>query len=188
MWEAKVTSVETLGGNHTRLAIQGLLESSDITDAQAVVKVRLYRDLTKVEALQIGYLHNKQAANSKDLSFFDKIRIMRPLLYGVEAKSAELTARKDKVRIIFDLKVSYQFNILIKCVHLCSNWDFDSDMGFPYTYHIYSNKCPRVMQFDIPETKFGQNLGYFLGFKPLLVAFCSPFLSKKWGKNWRGTY
>ena len=107
MWEGKVSSIETLGGNHTRLAIQELLESGEITDRQAVVKVRLYRDLTRWEALQIGFLHNKQASNSKDMTFFDIVRLMRPLLYGVESKSTELTARKDKVRIILDLKVSY---------------------------------------------------------------------------------
>ena len=100
-----MTAIETLGGNHTRLAIQALLEDGEITDSDAIVKVRLYEGLTRWEALQIGYLHNKHASGSKDMTFVDVVRLMRPLLYGVEAKSAELTARKDKVRTILDLKV-----------------------------------------------------------------------------------
>lgn len=62
-------SIETLGGNHTRYAIQELLNEGQTTIEQ--VTCRLYLNLDDKLALQLGYDHNVSNGLGKPTSFID---------------------------------------------------------------------------------------------------------------------
>ena len=68
-------SVETLGGNHTRIALQYLNSANQLQNG--MVKVCLYQGLSDDEALEVGFLHNKQAELSKKMSFMDQARLIK---------------------------------------------------------------------------------------------------------------
>ena len=67
--------VETLGGNHTRIALQYLHAAGQLENG--VVKVRIYHGLTDDEALEVGFMHNKKAELSKKMSFMDQSRLIK---------------------------------------------------------------------------------------------------------------
>ena len=50
--------VETLGDNHTRIALQYLHAAGQLENG--VVKVRIYHGLTDDEALEVGFMHNNE--------------------------------------------------------------------------------------------------------------------------------
>lgn len=103
--EISEEKLETLGGNHTRLALQSLGEKGLLK--KETVKVNVYLPLTKTEALTLGYQHNiVLEERKKQMTFIDKVKIMRECRPRKEMSSAEVTAWKDILCVIFRAEVS----------------------------------------------------------------------------------
>ncbi|CAG2214831.1 unnamed protein product [Mytilus edulis] len=68
-------AVETLGGNHTRHALQCLFASQ--TKPISMVTCRLYNKLPDELALQLGYEHNASNTLGKPTSFVDLVKMFR---------------------------------------------------------------------------------------------------------------
>ena len=69
-----VLDVEILGANQARIALQYLHAAVQLENG--VVKGRVYHELTDNEALEIGFMHNKEAELSK-MSFMDQARLIK---------------------------------------------------------------------------------------------------------------
>lgn len=97
--------LETLGGNHTRLALQSLREKGLLKNQ--TVKVNVYLPLTKTEALTLGYQHNVVLEErKKQMTFIDKVKLMRECRPRKEMSSAEVIEWKDILCVIFKAEVS----------------------------------------------------------------------------------
>ena len=94
--------VETIGGNHSRIALQYLMASGQLVEEK--VKVKLYHGLTNDEALEIGVYHNAQAQKSKQMSFMDISRLIRDKLEHCSPDN--ILGEKKKLAQIFGQKVS----------------------------------------------------------------------------------
>ncbi|CAG2227845.1 unnamed protein product [Mytilus edulis] len=68
-------AVETLGGNHTRHALQCLFASQ--TKPISMVTCRLYNKLPDELALQLGYEHNASYTLGKPTSLVDLVNVFR---------------------------------------------------------------------------------------------------------------
>lgn len=75
-------TIETVGGNHTRKAIQELIEEDEARfNHLCTVRCRLYFNLPHVEALRLGHDHNMTNDLSKPTSVDDFIRMFRKELH-----------------------------------------------------------------------------------------------------------
>jgi hypothetical protein len=70
--------VETIGGNHTRQALQNLHKQGKCLHITHV-NVNIYEALTNIEAMQLGFMHNEQHEHSKASSFEEKVKLFRKL-------------------------------------------------------------------------------------------------------------
>lgn len=114
------TSIEVLGGNHTREALQSLYLKGVHTCK--TVKVNLYNPHTTTAALAIGYQHNAILHEAKrPLCFVDKVRLMRDCRPAVSMNKVELAEWKDMLVVVFRAKVSLisLFGILLQARVLC---------------------------------------------------------------------
>ena len=76
--------LETIGGNHTRVALQEL--SNQHRHIPTHVTAKVYTNLDYLTALEIGYLHNQIHQNAKQETFFDKVQRYRRMLQQVSGK------------------------------------------------------------------------------------------------------
>lgn len=97
--------VEVLGGNHTRLALQSLLEKGLLHSPY--VKVNLYQPLPRTEALTLGYQHNfLLEEKKKPMSFVEKVKLMRECRPSANMSSSQISSWKEMLCIIFRVDVS----------------------------------------------------------------------------------
>ena len=106
--ESGTTKLEVIGGNHSRVALQSLLKKGLLTSP--LVKVKMYRDLTDIEALQTGVQHNEVLKKSRELSFMEKVKLIRQLKPEVEI-SESIDQWKIRLATIFSYKVNYTFTL-----------------------------------------------------------------------------
>ena len=70
----------TIGGNHSREAIQRLLKSGSLVfDKNLVVPTDVFYDLTKEEALAIGWVDNMVSSIAAEYTLRDKVALIRDL-------------------------------------------------------------------------------------------------------------
>lgn len=74
--------VEVLGGNHTRAALQRILNSDECVQKKKYefVYMDIYQNLTKDQALFLAFKHNEIHEHSQELSFAEKVSFFRKLL------------------------------------------------------------------------------------------------------------
>ncbi|XP_052283019.1 uncharacterized protein LOC127879939 [Dreissena polymorpha] len=95
--------VETLGGNHTREALQGLLRRGLATIT--TVKMNIYSALSTCTALTVGWQHNVcLQEKQKPLSFIDKVRLMRQVRPSMHMSPTDMKAWKETLSSIFHVK------------------------------------------------------------------------------------
>ena len=111
--------IETIGGNHTRIALQSLLAAGQLAAPDQLVKVKIYKDLSDTEALQVGYEHNQQALNAKQVTFMDVCRIIRKHLKDKSKK--EVTKEKAKLSQIFGYEVCLSVGS-VSYIHVVNNF------------------------------------------------------------------
>ena len=71
-------TIETIGGNHTRKAIQELLDEDEIKYKHLeIVRCRMYVNLSSVDALRIGHEHNILNDVGKSTSAEDLVKLFR---------------------------------------------------------------------------------------------------------------
>jgi hypothetical protein len=88
-------TLEMLGGNHSRLALQSLLRKGILQSA--LVKVNVYKPLGLVEALAIRMQHNLvMQEKRKAVSFMDKVKWMRECQPGASDQMTSVEIRKWK--------------------------------------------------------------------------------------------
>ena len=103
--------VETLGGNHTREALQRLLKEGH--SKLSTVKMNLYSQLSTATALMMGYQHNVVLREKqKPIHFVDKGRLMRQVLPRMPLAPAVMQAWKGKLSCIFQVKVNKWYILL----------------------------------------------------------------------------
>ncbi|XP_053406064.1 uncharacterized protein LOC128559065 isoform X2 [Mercenaria mercenaria] len=104
--EEDTATVEVLGGNHTRQALQSLFLKGLLTSH--TVKVNLYKPLPLTAALAIGYQHNALLHERKrPLNFMDKVRLMRQCRPAVQMSKSQLNEWKDMLVTVFRAKVIF---------------------------------------------------------------------------------
>ncbi|XP_053406200.1 uncharacterized protein LOC123523270 isoform X2 [Mercenaria mercenaria] len=91
--------VQVLGGNHSRTALQslnrkGLLHSK-------LVKMQIYAGLSTEDALQLGVHHNEVNTLSKELSFIEKVRLIRSMMPCSQMSPADIRVWKIKLKTVF---------------------------------------------------------------------------------------
>ena len=97
-------NIEVLGGNHTRQALQSLLQRGLL--CEKTVKVNLYKPLPITAALAIGYQHNAVLHEKKrPLTFMDKVKIMRQCRPAQQMDRTQNNEWKDMLVTIFRAKV-----------------------------------------------------------------------------------
>ena len=107
-------SVEVLGGNHTRLALQSLHDKGLLLEP--LIRMTIY--FTDVEQLQIGVHHNEILKESKPMTFMEKAALMRSRQpEGFRKKSqGDVDSWKKELQVIFSCAVSYYFSILLTSI------------------------------------------------------------------------
>ena len=100
------TKAEVIGGNHSSVALQSRLKKGLLTSP--IVEVKIYTELTDVEALQIWVQHNELYKKSRELSFMEKVKLIWQLKPEVET-SESLDQWKIWLATIFSYKVGWLF-------------------------------------------------------------------------------
>lgn len=82
--------VEVLGGNHTRAALQRILNSNGCLrkEQYEFVYMDVYQNLTKDQALFLAYKHNELHEHSQELSFAEKVCFFRRLFLNCQVDYA----------------------------------------------------------------------------------------------------
>ena len=97
-------TVEVLGGNHTREALQALHRKDMLSCS--TVRVDLYKPLPRILALRLGYAHNTVLhEKNKPLSFIDKVRLMRDCRPAHQMAQKETKEWQDSLATVFGVKV-----------------------------------------------------------------------------------
>ncbi|XP_060590885.1 uncharacterized protein LOC132745896 [Ruditapes philippinarum] len=81
------STVEVLGGNHSRVALQEL-------NLQQCVTMVLYENLSDAQALTIGLEHNRTNENAKLMNFEDDVLLFRNVLESKRKENSEKTKRQ----------------------------------------------------------------------------------------------
>ncbi|XP_060597534.1 uncharacterized protein LOC132751388, partial [Ruditapes philippinarum] len=101
--EKGACKVETLGGNHTREAIQGLHRRGLFRET--TVKVNVYVKMSTITALMLGWQHNMIIQEKqKSLTFMDKVRLMRQLLPSPPLSAGNIRQWKSQLATIFQIE------------------------------------------------------------------------------------
>lgn len=104
-----VAKVEVIGGNHTRLALQSLNSKGLLSNP--LVKLNLYSQLTLTECLSVGVKHNEVLLSSKEMTFIDKVKLIRSRKPReeklLEAGADHLRKWKKELMVIFNKKVCW---------------------------------------------------------------------------------
>ena len=95
--------VAVIGGNHTRAALQDLVKEGELS--KETISVKLYRDLSNTECLEIGFFHNKSLEKSRTMTFIEICKLMRKKL----TSSSKRRAAKKELAQILGCKVSKIF-------------------------------------------------------------------------------
>lgn len=105
--------LETIGGNHTRLALQTLAKDNPEEDRYKTWPVAVYCRLEDAQALHLGYLHNRSHEVAKGTSFEDYILFFRRQLDDIvgiprpsEISSQLKTRWRQKLANILGMKVN----------------------------------------------------------------------------------
>ncbi|XP_062576086.1 uncharacterized protein LOC134237970 [Saccostrea cucullata] len=82
--------IEVLGGNHTRAALQKIVNSAESThkDQYEFIYMDVYQNLTKDQALFLAYKHNELHEHSQELSFAEKVCFFHRLLLKCQRNNA----------------------------------------------------------------------------------------------------
>ncbi|XP_052255161.1 uncharacterized protein LOC127860896 [Dreissena polymorpha] len=125
--------VETLGGNHTREALQSLIRRGQ--SKLSTVKVNVYSLLSTATALTVGWQHNVVLQEKqKPITFVDKVRLMRQVPPSNPLTPADMKSWKGLLSSIFQVKDVRRFQqvygIHLKTAQLDQNiWAMVEDVS-----------------------------------------------------------
>ena len=99
---SEVPTVEVIGGQHTCAALKELYDEG-MADC-SLVNMNLFKGLSDLEAIEIGFQHNEMVKLSKSLSFIDLVKMLRVQLFNGQTE-AERKLKKKEIALAMGFEV-----------------------------------------------------------------------------------